>query len=403
MVFTSDGSLLQVSYDDGSILHDLSESLMSLTHNTGALEMAVYNDGSLGASNADAVGPGISWKGQNGVYVGGLIFGSSARGSVNGLLGSFTSLDPDLVKDIRNVQSEFVSGFTSDSHFDQITYAVLSDHGAEEPYGVNIVQTSYSNTGEHFGVIRYGFVNMTDSPILDFYAGIFIDWDVGADSYYNNCGGYALDENLVYTYSPESPNYFGIAALDSLAGMKITDLKSLLGDGDGVRAASFEWISNKDEEPVVKNSDVRSWIGTWVGDIAPGDTAWVTFAVLAGDDLLGLRMNAVDAFTKAYNIGWIDQSVPEIPQEITLYQNYPNPFNSRSVIKYHIPQSSQVSLKLFDVLGREVATLVDGLRTAGTYEVEINANALRGLSSGIYIYQLKAGSVVKTRKLVVVR
>lgn len=80
--------------------------------------------------------------------------------------------------------------------------------------------------------------------------------------------------------------------------------------------------------------------------------------------------------------------VPEVlPKEFRLDQNYPNPFNPMTTIQFAIPKSSEVTLKIFDVLGREVATLVEEKFDAGEYKVIFEAN---GLPSGVYFYQINA-------------
>jgi len=94
-----------------------------------------------------------------------------------------------------------------------------------------------------------------------------------------------------------------------------------------------------------------------------------------------------------------------------LAQNYPNPFNPGTVISYQLPVSSDVTLKVFDILGREVATLVDEYKPAGMYEVEFNLSAgrqgpvsgIRHPASGVYFYQLRAGSFVQTKKMILLR
>jgi len=86
-----------------------------------------------------------------------------------------------------------------------------------------------------------------------------------------------------------------------------------------------------------------------------------------------------------------------IPRAFELKQNYPNPFNPSTTIRFDLPKSSFVALKIFDVLGREVTTLINEKRPAGKYAVEWNS---KGLPSGIYLYQLNAGEFTETRKLV---
>ena len=90
----------------------------------------------------------------------------------------------------------------------------------------------------------------------------------------------------------------------------------------------------------------------------------------------------------------------EIPGGYELGQNYPNPFNPVTIIKYSIPKGSHVTLKVFDVLGNEVATLVNGMKQAGNYAVSFNGI---GLASGVYVYQLKAGGFTSTKKLVLLK
>jgi hypothetical protein len=88
------------------------------------------------------------------------------------------------------------------------------------------------------------------------------------------------------------------------------------------------------------------------------------------------------------------------PAVFSLSQNYPNPFNPTTTIKYQLPASSKVTLKVYDVLGNEVATLLNEEKEAGTYEVMFEAS---NYSSGVYIYRLQAGSFIETKKMVLLR
>jgi len=84
----------------------------------------------------------------------------------------------------------------------------------------------------------------------------------------------------------------------------------------------------------------------------------------------------------------------------SLKQNYPNPFNPSTVISYQLPVIGMVLLKVYDLLGREIATLVNEEKPAGEYEVEFNAARL---PSGIYFYQLRTGNFSETKKMVLIR
>jgi hypothetical protein len=89
-----------------------------------------------------------------------------------------------------------------------------------------------------------------------------------------------------------------------------------------------------------------------------------------------------------------------LPATTSLAQNYPNPFNPRTAISYQLSAISVVKISVVDILGREVALLVQEQKAAGTYSVQWNAS---GLPSGVYLYQLRAGSFVETRKMVITK
>lgn len=94
------------------------------------------------------------------------------------------------------------------------------------------------------------------------------------------------------------------------------------------------------------------------------------------------------------------ESLGIVPDTFTLDQNYPNPFNPTTVISYQLPISSEVRLEVYDMLGRNVATLVNGQVPAGQHTVNFDAS---NLSSGIYLYRLQAGARVMSRRLTVVK
>jgi hypothetical protein len=102
------------------------------------------------------------------------------------------------------------------------------------------------------------------------------------------------------------------------------------------------------------------------------------------------------------NFSWTPTSVEDelTPVAFSLEQNYPNPFNPATMIKFSIPEASTVSLKIYDVLGNEIASLLNEEKNKGTYEVNFTAT---NLSSGIYFYKLEAGNFVQTKKMILMK
>ncbi len=97
---------------------------------------------------------------------------------------------------------------------------------------------------------------------------------------------------------------------------------------------------------------------------------------------------------------FVSNESDETPFSFELAQNYPNPFNPQTTIRFNIPAPTNVQLKVFDISGREVATLTDGLLTAGAHEVEWDA---RDFASGVYLYRLTAGEYSAVKQLTLLK
>lgn len=136
----------------------------------------------------------------------------------------------------------------------------------------------------------------------------------------------------------------------------------------------------------------------------PRHYTWTDSSATAGSWYYRLKQIDLDG-TVHYSEGIrvdVLTSVEEntLPRAFSLLQNYPNPFNPTTTIKFQIPSTSHVTLKVYDVLGREVATLADEVQEAGYKSVTFDAS---GLSSGVYVYRLQAGGFASVRRMIVLR
>jgi hypothetical protein len=125
-------------------------------------------------------------------------------------------------------------------------------------------------------------------------------------------------------------------------------------------------------------------------------------------DLISVGRNSRDGSTGVLMyivmVGAIDpvsvEEFPSIPTTFALKQNYPNPFNPSTTIVYEVPWSTHVTIKVYDVMGRVVAELVNGIQDAGSYSIEWNASSL---SSGVYYYRITAGNFTNVKKLLLMK
>ena len=136
--------------------------------------------------------------------------------------------------------------------------------------------------------------------------------------------------------------------------------------------------------------------------IIPTPDSSLIFDIVFPDSLHGFAVGREGAIIKYIPpvINFVKEIEEGISKSFSLFQNYPNPFNPSTTISYSIPADGHVTLKVYDVLGSEVASLVDEQKHSGTFDVHFDANAL---SSGVYYYQLKAGEFTTTKKLVLMK
>ncbi len=229
--------------------------------------------------------------------------------------------------------------------------------------GINWEEQNYSLNGFFSGV---SFSNALHGTIIgydfDEAKGIIIHTTNGGNTW-------NLKNDNLNNYNPV---YYDIEFLDSLSGIIIGRNGLIIQTSDG----GLTW--NKRESGT--NNDLYKV--TLLGNNKFFITAsWET--ILKGD-----IVTSVDEFENT------------IPNKFELSQNFPNPFNPSTKINYSVPQISFVTLKVYDILGKEVSTLVNEEKTIGNYEINFDAN---NLSSGVYFYRMQAGEFSETKKFILLR
>ena len=133
------------------------------------------------------------------------------------------------------------------------------------------------------------------------------------------------------------------------------------------------------------------------------ESEWIPEIVFINDKVGWLVCNNGKIFktTNGAIVG-IHEDLSIVPTKVELYQNFPNPFNPETTISYSIPKSEHVTLKVYDLLGREVATLVDEFKQVGTYNSQFSIRNYQ-LTAGVYFYRLQSGSYSETKKFMLMK
>jgi hypothetical protein len=211
-----------------------------------------------------------------------------------------------------------------------------------------------------------------------------------------------------------------------LEGFGVAPAANYVRQDSGVVYA-FDFYDSTEHVVYDFNAEIGDTIGMWIGDwirlAAKGPVPFYGRTLMAWNFVFGIiaEITVIDSIGVTYLIldpgisfifrgAVIDgvqygsithvEAEPAYQEAPTLLQNYPNPFNSVSNVDFSISKSSFVTIAVYDLLGREVATIVDERLAPGSYTRQWNAG---GLASGVYLYRLTAGTYVETRKLVLIR
>jgi len=287
-----------------------------------------------------------------------------------------------------------------DTNVDLHMSALFQD-GNEYVYYLEYIGTGTNNLTKAFSVDTEGNFNWSGN-IVTFSTVVSSKSRLASDIFDNGVSVLAWSDSRqdaggIYAQNIQADGSFG-----GIVPVELTSFTAALNGND----INLQWqtATETNNRGFEVQRKIKNGIFGSVGFVEGNGTTIETRNYFFTDEnvLLGIysyRLKQID-YDGTYEYSDIVSVEVGIPNEFGLEQNYPNPFNPATTIKYLIPQLSNVVIKVIDILGNEIATLVNEEKPAGSYEVEFNAT---GLPSGIYFYRLQAGSFVETKKMVLMK
>ena len=206
---------------------------------------------------------------------------------------------------------------------------------------------------------------------------------------------FAATDYTLYV-STDNGASWGPTGLNTAAISSNTWIYSLAVDTNGTDGLDI-FAGTSDHGVLVSTNGGASWAAA-----NTGLTDMCLYSLAVGGSYLFAGTNATGVWRRPLSelITSVTPPSGNMPKTFLLSQNYPNPFNPSTIISYQLPMNSHVELTVYDVLGREVATLVNEKQTAGTHSVNFNAS---NLPSGVYFYRMQSGAVSETKKLILIK
>jgi len=330
------------------------------------------------------------------LYEAGIIIGRSdlqVSSAVRAAKGSFTPSD--------FVPTSELSDARVNSDGTVRRTARFADALAEPSIPVTIGQESIDGGAidDHAAVVlKYRLINSSLSSLTDLHFGFLADFDLGA----TESARYDAAFDMIYQQADGAP-LVGLVVLS-----RLTSVTTLTNDGGKTgftHAQLYDLMAAQGSIDETVSGDLMLLIsgGPWA--IGPGDSIEVAFALVAGQDLDDLRLQAVAAREMYLTPTDVDDTYAALPDGYELLQNYPNPFNPTTTIGFSLPTTGEATLEILNILGQRVRIIHSGPMNAGYHEFEWDSRTDAGgnAATGVYFYRLTTDDFSQTRKMMLLK
>ncbi len=351
---------------------------------------------------------------QNWLYDAALMIGTDYEHVSDAFRNASRESDDDFWHDVSCSLEVATPGMVAD----QETSCIFDDGLAENRLGIQVKQNTYSwdtAPDDKFVVMEYVIENVSSRIIDGISVGLALDWTYQYPNHDRHCeGNFSRAENLGFlfkhTSATDSSSFRGATVLNEegvlsyqviaqeLTGY-VSSHRAALSDSAKYTALAGGFI---DTNLVTTNGEnLLHAIATGPFLLSPGESDTAYFAILGAESLAEMKSTALQAREKALSL--IEAAA--LPRLFELRQNYPNPFNSTTRIEFVLREPGHVTFKVFNILGQQVATLVDRSMLAGHHTVAWAGTDNRGkrAATGIYLYRLIMADYSETRKMLLLK
>ena len=374
------------------------------THDANNVLLTVTDMGSLGFMSSDqSEGDGFGPVGQNGLYIGSF-WGGNSRGTLCNHDYAETNPYEWVVTTTPNGRVMDAGNDVSDQDFQ----AIFDDSGNLTPLDVVVTQESFAFTdapNDDFVVMRYTVRNNSAVDIVDYYGGIFCDFDID-DAGANSSTTLPARRSSVMFTNAGTPHY-GITVLGDgpVANLHcINNPTDVYPNGFVTDRVKWQSLSGQINTPTgLTGDDWSVTASTGPFTIAVGDSLTMDFAMVWGEDQADFYVNAEAALV--VDLSGLTPVADGVPGAPLLAQNMPNPFNPQTTIEFTTGRDGHVRLGVYDLKGQLVAMLANREYAPGTHTVIWSGRNDNGdaMPSGMYLYRVMTNDNTTTRKMMLVR
>jgi subtilisin family serine protease len=372
------------------------------------ISLTITSNGNLGYYDfpGNWLGNGFRYAGgKNFLYEGSFMYGTSASRLVDA--ARF---------DNQNQNKEFktVTPFTiksSSKYADAEGYTVFNDNNASaNKLGIETKLIAYQYKTEpynNFIILRTILTNNSGFDINNLYTGWFLDLDLDDTDYDDDIVAYDAMNKFIYAYDKNADpfKYYTGAALLTSQSQHVFAIDNTANNG-GIdisngftKAQKWSILSGGVSKTSAGPGDISFLISAGPISINAGSYQNVSYVLAVGQSAGDLKTIIANAKSKYSSIP-DDAGEEDVPESYYLSQNYPNPFSYFTRIIYDLPKDDYVKIKVYDILGREIAVLADGVENAGRHYKSFEG---KQFASGVYFYQMETSSFRQTKKMVIIK